>query len=218
MFHVKHSGDLDAALARLREQAGSVGLALSQEQLARFERAARWLAEMAQASALSGYQTPAEALGRAMAPALAYFALPGAPRAGRLADLGAGSGALGATLAILAPELRVDLIDRARRAYTACELLAARLHIGNLGVRLLDLAAEPAPVGEYDAVVFRALAPGPAALGLAQRLLTPGCFVAAWHREGDPQFAAPPPEFSVTGSTTARVEGLVATGYQFRPQ
>ncbi len=217
MFHVKQSGDWRPALRDLRARASELSLTLTPEQLQRLEDAAQALAKVAAASGMSGYESPHEVLARAMAPALAYFAFPEAPRSGHLADLGAGIGALGATLAIVAPEMSVHLIDRAQRAFTACELLIGRLQIANLRARLLDAERQAANLPAYDAVVFRALAPGPEALALASQLLVPEGFVAAWHREGDASFRDPPGALTPVGSAQTAVEGLVVSGYRFCP-
>lgn len=217
MFHVKQSRDWQRALSDLRARADELSLALTGQQLERLEGAAQSLAKVAVASGMSSYETPQEALSRGMTPALAYFAFGEAPRSGRLADLGAGIGAPGATIAILAPEIAVDLIDRAERAFTACELLVAKLQIGNLEARLLDTERDGEIAPAYDAVVFRALAPGARALALAAQLVVAEGFVAAWHREGDPYFADPPTAFRLLGSVQSGVEGLVVSGYRFCP-
>ncbi len=206
------------AHAMLIERTREAGLTLGEEQLQALERLSQWAARLAEASAITGYDSPAEALARGMMPPLAYFALPAAPRSGTLADLGAGAGMLGATLAIVAPDLQVDLIDRAQRAFTACELLVADLALGNLGARLLEVGRQPIAGPRYDVVILRAVASGAQALLLAGDVVMPGGFVAAWHREGDEQFTDPPPEFEVGQCVPTNVQGLVATGYRFCPR
>ena len=218
MFHVKHSREWDDVLAEFRARTSELALTLTDHQVQRVGVGARSLAKVAVASGMSGYETPQQALERGMAPALAYFGFAQAPRSGRLADLGAGTGALGVTIAVVAPELRVDLIDRAERAFTACELLVARMQLRNLRARLLDTERGGKSEPGYDAVVFRALAPGATALEMAGHLLLPGGFLAAWHRECDPHFAQPPAQFKALGSVQSGLEGLVATGYGFYPQ
>ncbi len=200
------------------EHAQEAGLTLCDRQLQALEQLSQWAARLAEASAITGYDTPAQALARGMMPALAYLALPGAPRSGTLADLGAGAGMLGATLAIVAPDLQVDLVDRAQRAFTACELLVAELALDNLGARLLEVGREPMAGPCYDAVILRAVAGGAEALLLAGALVVPGGFVAAWHREGNEQFTDPPPDFEVRQCVPTNVEALVATGYRFCPR
>jgi len=209
VFHVKHSL---STMAMFLDAADGVGLSPTEAQRELLVSAATWLASLGRSSAISGYDTPDEALARAMSPALAYFALAEAPRAAHLADLGAGNGAIGATIAILERNLLVDLVDRARRAYTACEILAARLRLANLRARHLDARDDAAPV--YDVVVFRALAPGPLALASARRLVAPGGFIAAYHRLGDPSFGELGGSGLTVGTERTTVPGLVVTGYQ----
>ncbi|MEA3402115.1 MAG: RsmG family class I SAM-dependent methyltransferase [Armatimonadota bacterium] len=206
MFHVKQSA--------MEHQIAESGLQPTQEQLERLEQAAAWLARVAEASGLSAYESPKEAWQRGMAPALAYFSLSEAPRNGTLVDLGAGSGALGATIAILERNLRVDLVDRAEKAYTACELLVARLELRNLRARRLD-AAEARGEG-YNAAVFRAVAAGEQALALATRMVRPTGFIGAYHRRGDRAFTD---DVELQGLTVLRtvgttVPGLALTGYR----
>lgn len=209
MFHVKQWSGAQNTFA---EAAARVGLQLSDAQWELIQRAAEWLSSVGRASGLSGYDSPEVALLRGMGPALAYFALEAAPKAGKLADLGAGNGAIGATLAICSQNLRVDLVDRAQRAYTACEILVARLGIPNL--RALCVDAATVTEGEYDALVFRALASGPRALMLAKSLVRAGGFIGAFHRTGDAAFERPPEGLERLGTRGTLVEGLAFTGYR----
>ncbi|MGC9316600.1 MAG: RsmG family class I SAM-dependent methyltransferase [Armatimonadota bacterium] len=206
MFHVKQSV--------IERQVAGAGLQVTREQLASLQLAAEWLARLARASGLSGYDSAQEAWERGMTPALAYFNFPEAPRSGALADLGAGSGALGATIAILEGNLQVDLVDRAQKAYTACELLVARLRRSNLRARWQD--AGDAAARRYDAVVFRALGPGERALSLAVRVVRANGFIGAYHRAGDRGFTADADHHGlmVVSTVETPVPGLHLTGYR----
>lgn len=174
--------------------------------------AARWLARVGEVSGVSSYETPAEAVRRAMLPAVAYFEFEEAPRQGQMADLGAGNGALGATMAILAPNLHVDLVDRAERAYTACELLVARLDLPNLEAVRRNVGGDAA--GSYDTVVFRAVASGDVALDLAAGMTRAGGFVGAYHRSGDREFDGGRHGLRRLRTVPTGVPGLVVTGYR----
>lgn len=217
MFHVKHSGNWSEIQDAFVKHCKRLGLSLTAERLATIEQAACWLARLAQTSGVSAYDSPADALLRGMTPGLAYFKFAAAPHAGRLADLGAGAGALGATIAILAPRLQVHLLDRAERAVTACELLVSELGMPNLQARRVDVDRHEAFEPRYEAVAFRAIAPGKKALALARSVVAPGGFVAAWHRDGDPVFAEPPCELELVDSVGTVLPGLVVTGYRMSP-
>lgn len=191
--------------------AAAVGRDITPAQMDRLEAAAMWLAQLGRRSGISGYDTPDLALMRGMAPALAYFALD-VPRRGLLADVGAGNGAIGATIAILCENLSVSLVDRAQRAYTACEILVARLHLPNL--RAVRMDASDVRPATYNVVVFRALAPGHVALSTTSRLVPPGGSVVAYHRAEDHAFLAPQAGLTPVGAAATVVPGLVATAYR----
>ncbi len=209
MFHVKHPEAID----RFLDAARAVGLSPSDEQATLLMVAAERLSVIAAGSGISGYEHPDTVLDRGMAPALPYFAFPELPADGSLADLGAGTGALGATIAILAKNLHVDLADRAQRAYTACEMLVRRLALPNLRAVLLD-AADGTRQRRYDAVVLRAVAPAVDALALAAGITRPGGFIAALHRADDRGFRIVQVPLELIGSRETAVSGLVMSAYR----
>ena len=221
MFHVKHRATESDIVANALQSAAARGLQPGPQAAERLLRAAEWLAELAGASGISGYDTAAEALERGLMPALAYFAFAEAPKCGRVAELGGGGGARGAGIAILEGNVEVALVDRSKRALTACELLAARLKLPNLSVVEMDLDGGGEAV--YDAVVFRALAPGSEALALARGVVRVGGFVAAYHREGDPAFDEAGEGGARIGLRRLRavgtgVAGLSVTGFEVMPR
>ncbi len=203
---------LESALERFLLAAEACGVAVSAEQRGLLAQAATWLAALGHSSGISGYDDADSALMRGMGPALAYFAADGAPRRGRLADIGAGNGAIGAALAILEQNLVVDLVDRAQRAYTACEILSARLAVANIQAIRADIRALPA--ASYDSAVFRAFTTGERALVLVARIVRPGGFMGAFHRPDDPAFEHPPRAIQRLGSWPTLVDGLVLSGYR----
>lgn len=191
--------------------ARDAGLEVDPEALSRLLSAARWLGQASSVSGLSQYRDPDDALIRAMGPALAYFSCAETPRTGILADLGAGNGAIGATIAFFAPNLQVDLVDRAKRAYTTSELLLARLGVHNARPVLADLRRIQR---RYDVIVFRALAPGRESLQLALSVLKDEGVIGAYHRRGDPAFVRPEMDLSVVGTHETLVPELVLTCYR----
>mgnify|MGYP000915913619 CR=1 FL=1 len=210
-MRVANCGTMHEALEVFSSFASSVGLRLSDSQRESLKVGAAWLATAARASGLSQYRDPGSALLRAMGPALSYFAFDTMPRTGIVADLGSGSGAVGATIALLAPELQIHLVDRAKRAYTAAELLVSRM-------RLVNATPVNADIGQlqqlYDGVVFRALAPGPEALAAAARILRPHGYLGAFHRVGDSSFQSPVEPLRVVGTSATTLPELSITCYR----
>ena len=203
---------VERAIDRFARAARGHGLDVGDEQRDLLTRSALWLASLAHASGVSAYDTVEFAVMRGMAPALAYFEASAGPRCGRLADIGAGNGAVGATIAILEQNLVVDLVDRAQRAYTAGEILAGRLALDNLQPIQADVRALPS--AEYDAAVFRALARGERALALVRPIVRPSGFIGAFHRHDDVAFGPGMGSIERLGSWATLVEGLVLTGYR----
>jgi 16S rRNA G527 N7-methylase RsmG len=208
MYYSMSISGMDQFVAR----AADVGLTLGASQQERLARLAESVARASRASAISQYDTPDQALVRGMGPALAFFAFPDRPTSGRIADLGAGNGALGATIALLAPDLTVHLIDRARRAYTACELAIARIGLENAHCLLLDVDMEHA--AEYDGIVFRALAAQAHALNLARCLVHSGGFIGAYHAVDAAEYHGPAHQMDTLGTQDTLVPGLVLTAYR----
>lgn len=169
------------------------GLSLRPEQVQSLERLARWIAERAYPLGLTNYATAEEVTQRALLPTLSLFRLLSPPLRGRALDLGAGSGALGFTLALVSPELRALLADRRQRSALFLNLTRTRLEINNVEVRQVEaqaLAKESAEA--FDLVCLRALAPAPQAFNLVGPLLAREGSVAAWHQSEDASYLDPP--------------------------
>ncbi len=149
MFHVKHQRE------EPRLPLGSAGLPreVRQRLLAYNELAAHW----AVTASATGYRAPGVHWKGALVPALqAWSVLRPAP-GDRIADVGAGAGAIGLCLAILGPDTRVDLIEPRQRPSSFLRLASARLRLANVRVltsRYQDLAMNPA---SYDIICARGL-------------------------------------------------------------
>jgi len=114
----------------------------------------------------------------------------------RVADLGSGGGFIGICLKIAWPEAEVTMIEAVERKYRF--LNSAATALGMKGLRpLLRREGAGAPpnsyAGGFDAVVERALAPLPEAIGLAFPLLGPEGIFAAFQsdepRPSEPELA-----------------------------
>jgi 16S rRNA (guanine527-N7)-methyltransferase len=114
----------------------------------------------------------------------------GAPSNPRILDLGAGGGFIGICLKISWPAAEVTLMEAVERKYKFLNTAAASLRMQGLRP-LLRRAGAGSPGSSYttgfNAVVARALAPLPVAIGLALPLLGPGGVFAAFQSdEPDP--------------------------------
>lgn len=102
-------------------------------------------------------------------------------------DFGAGSGALGITVALLWPAVRVTLADRRQRAVHFVELACARFGIDNAEPRVRELTLPPTHIDErYALILLRAFAPSNHALGKALPWTASGGSIALWHRPPPP--------------------------------
>jgi 16S rRNA (guanine527-N7)-methyltransferase len=114
----------------------------------------------------------------------------GAPEKTRVLDLGAGGGFIGICLKIAWPAAEVTLMEAVERKYKFLNSAATNLRMQGLRP-LLRRAGAGSPGSSYttgfDAVVARALAPLPVAIGLAFPLLGPrGIFACFQSDEPDP--------------------------------
>jgi 16S rRNA (guanine527-N7)-methyltransferase len=200
------------------EAGAEYGLEIPPPLAARLDGLATWLAERGLPLGLTNYPSPQRIAVRHMAPTLAMFRLPDFPRSGEALDLGAGGGALGLTLALLCPDLRVLLADRRRRSATFIGLTVARLGIENARAMQVEAAAlgKEGP-GQFDVVGFRALAAASEALRLSAPLLGPRGFVAAWHQAEDPAFLQPPPGWERTATVATSLPGLSVSQFRRSP-
>jgi 16S rRNA (guanine527-N7)-methyltransferase len=105
------------------------------------------------------------------------------PLRGRAADLGSGAGLPGIPVAILRPELAVDLIES--RAKKISFLTQATHGIAN--ARPLNRRVEDLAGGDYSLAIARALAPLQRLLPLARPLLTSGGTLIAMKSERYPE-------------------------------
>lgn len=114
-------------------------------------------------------------------------------------DLGAGAGFVGIAIKVAWPECAVALLESSYRKFQFLNAAAAKL--GAKGLRVFwRRAGAPSPVGEFDAVLERAVAPLPEAVRLGVPLAKRGGLFVAW------QTLAPDP------GEPALAKALAATG------
>jgi 16S rRNA G527 N7-methylase RsmG len=188
------------------------GLTVTPERSQRLDELARWLAERAFPLGLTNYATMEDVCRHALCPTFPLFRLSEVPVVGPLLDLGAGSGALGLTVALLCPDLSITMADRRRRATTFMSLTRARFHLDNVRVRQVsaeEMAKDSA--AKFQVVCFRALAHADVALALAAPLLAPGGWVAVWHQSDDEGFLTPPGDWVRVTTVPTALPGLVVS-------
>jgi len=178
---------------------------------ARLLALAEWLAPSAASLGLTNYHTADVLLTDAILPALALRGLLGHAPVGPWVDLGAGSGALGLALALTAPALHMDLLDRRERAAAFLDLTVRRMAIPNARALQRDLQPE-AEIPAWVGVCFRAVAPPSEALAMAAAHSRR--WVCAWHGPGLRAYRTPPAGFRVAGSSRAPSTNLALTLYE----
>lgn len=132
----------------------------------------------------------------------------------RVVDIGAGGGAPGLVMAILRPDLRVDLVESDRRkagfllhaaAVCACPGVTV------IGRRAEEVGRDPAHRAAYDLAVSRATAPAPVLCELALPLLRIGGRLVALvsDAESDAHDAAPAASACGGAAPTALAAGVL---------
>jgi 16S rRNA G527 N7-methylase RsmG len=212
LFHVEQY-EVPALAAMLRTRAALLGLTLTEGVLIHLADALAWLGPASLRLGLTNYRTPTAFVSNLVTPVLDLLR----PRlAGHLLspvlDFGAGSGALGLSLAILRPELQVVLADRRARVVQFLDLGLSRLHLSNCAALRIDLASPPAEyLRAYGLVLVRAFGPPTAALAHAAVFLQADGGIALWHQPPPPQ---PPDGLRLAETMPTSVDSLALTIYR----
>ena len=169
--------------ARLTEGCAALGVALSGEQLARFENFVALLAEANAVQDLTAITDPREVADRHLLDSLTvlrYARL--IPPGARIVDVGSGAGFPGVPLAIARPDLEVTLLDAGRKRvdFLRRVLLALGLRAEAIHARAEDAARLPEHRERYDAALSRAVTALPALLELALPFVRVGGHAVAW--------------------------------------
>jgi 16S rRNA (guanine527-N7)-methyltransferase len=134
----------------------------------------------------------------------------GAPEKPRLLDLGAGGGFIGIGLKIAWPDAEVTLMEAVERKYKFLNSAVSNLRLPGLRP-LYRRAGAGTPASSYstgfDAVVERALAPLPVAVGLAFPLLAPRGIFAAFQSD-EPDCAEPELARALAGAGARVLESV----------
>jgi 16S rRNA G527 N7-methylase RsmG len=173
---------------------------------------AAWLRDSALPLGLTNFHTAADILQHAMLPARAALSLVPAGLAGPCAELGPGSGALGLSLALLAPAAHFSLVDRRRKVVSFLDVTVARLGIANATAELSNLSREPSLSGyRWTGVCLRAFARPSGALSIAA--VHARHWILVFHSEGMAGYDADPAGFRLTARARTTSPGLAASLY-----
>ncbi len=182
--HADRRTDLDT----LEEEAARLGLALDTSARRRFARYLELLATWRERAGLTSLTDPVAVQRRHFGESLALLvalraggALPAGEPAD-VVDVGSGAGFPGVPMCILAPELRLTLVESHGRRARFLETLVDELDLE--GVRVVTARAEeagrdPTCREGFDVAVARALAPLPVLVEYLLPLLRPGGIMAA---------------------------------------
>ena len=213
VFHVKHYPEDEAVTAYLRQYSRRHALDVPAERLDRIASLVSWLAPASHRLGLTKYADPMAMSEQLVAPALLLLAPSLSPHVSSpMLDFGAGSGAVGLSLATAMPASEIVLADRRRRVVQFLDLAVHRHDLGNCRSLVVDLADMTAGLeSDFGTILVRAFGPVDQALISAQAWLKPGGVVALWHRPGAC--------FTPDGLTALRTEetelpSLVLTLYQ----
>jgi len=177
VFHVKHCArEIIAGLV------GELAVLVEPSRLDACAALADWLAPAAAKLGLTQFDTAAALAANLIGPGL--YLLPHIGQASRsLAEIGPGSGALGLSIAMLRPDLGVDLLDRRKRVCDFLDLAARRFRIANCRTICVDMREVPADGPKYDLIVARAVAPPEQLFAYLSDLLSANGRIAVFQTE-----------------------------------
>jgi 16S rRNA (guanine527-N7)-methyltransferase len=191
------SAATDAELVEsLRAGAGTLGIDLSEDSLARMVAYLRELERWNRAYGLTAVRDVREMVSRHLLDSLAVHPF---VEGTDVADAGTGAGLPGIPLALARPESRFTLIDAGAKKVRFLRHVTALLALPQVTVvhaRLQDYQ----PAAGFDTVIARALAPLPRLLELAGHLCAPGGRLLAMQgRRQDEESSPLPPGWELMG-------------------
>lgn len=205
---MKHSTATNDLQSRLSASLQGVGPDTAPAALPHLVDLIEWLHPAACRLGLTQYSDPTALADGLIIPAFAVLRpeLPPSILSPAL-DFGAGSGAVGLSLAIILPGLQVVLADRRKRVVEFLDLVLTRFSVPNCTTLQVDLAEPPAEqANSFGLVLIRAYGPASEALTQAARWLKPAGAAALWHQPPSPD----PPEGLVRAETVPTLLSALA--------
>ncbi len=194
-----------AVFSFLSQGLRDLGSPAGADQIARLTRLTFLLSEWAGRISLTGHREPMEMAGRLVLDAAALsMALPELASVEMLSDLGSGVGFPGIPIAILHPDLRVNLIESRSRRHHLQKQLKRVLGIEN--IRPILGRSDEIPVVPSDLVVAQAMTEPSEAIRLMQGWCRPGGMIILPASETAPA-PRPPDGFGAPGAREYRVPG-----------
>ena len=166
---------------QLQTEAAALGLTLTADQLALFDRLAQALVAQNRVMNLTAITEPSDIVTKHFADSLTVAAAFPMPNAASVLDLGTGAGFPGLPLMILRPDLHMTLLDSTAKklAYVAATADALGLAVQTLHQRAEVAGQDPAFRAQFDLVCSRAVASLPVLCEYALPLLRLGGTLAA---------------------------------------
>ena len=210
VFHVKQSPSQLRTL--IENEIQRIGISASSTSIQSLADLITWIAPSAHRLGLTKYSDPSQLATQLVLPPLQLLSTHLLPLIqSPVLDFGAGCGAVGLSLAVLAPELQFVLADRRSRVIQFVDVAIQRHGLKCAEALQVDLS-DPSAAYErsFGTVLVRAYGPPSEALSQAERWLRPGGHVAFWHQ--------PPPSSAPDGLIRTRSEptnlpDLVLTAY-----
>lgn len=171
----------DEALA---SGARTMGLRLEPDIVAQFRTYASMLQKWGSRINLTSRLEPADIISLHFLDSLALLAVRPPGHDSRIADIGSGAGFPGIPLAIVRPDLAVDLIEASAKKAAFCAAVIDRLGLTRVATVRGRAEAAMAETG-HDWTVSRAAAPLPSLLRLGTATTRPGGMLAAWKGPGE---------------------------------
>jgi len=165
-----------SAITRVAQQ---FELPIEQAQIEACGSLAEWVAPAAAKLGLTRFADAGDLADNLMGPAICLTAHIGA-ECRSVADIGAGSGALGLAIGLLRPDLSVSLLDRGERVCHFIDLAAKRFGLANCNTVCADMRTGVSVGGKYDMVAARALDSGDELVGELAALAAKGGRIAVF--------------------------------------
>ena len=170
-------------LSVLRRELQDAGMSPSDRQIGQFSTYYDLLIEWNEKINLTAITEPREVIRKHYLDSLLLCGIPGAPVAGRAADVGTGAGFPGIPLAVMCPELETVLIDSLGKRVTFLEECIAEMGLKNVTAvkaRAEEIGKDPVYRETFDVVLSRAVAALPVLCEYCVPLVKPGGYFAAY--------------------------------------